>query len=865
MKVKKAATILFSRQLLILPAVYFSFPFFIFAQDTAHVKTSDTIHATTPDTSVSESAIKSKVIYSARDSMRMDLDSQKVFLYGEGNVKYEELELNADYIEFNMKTNIAFSRGARDSSGNVRLDSAGNAIGDPVFKQGEKSFDAKEITYNFETKKGKIREITTVEGEAFIHARDAKKDTGDVYYVKNGRYTTCDLEHPHFYIKTTKLKVIPDDKIISGPAYVVIGDVPLPLVLPFGIFPNKTGRKSGVLIPFYGESNLGYFLKDGGYYFGMSDFFDLALRGDFYSKGSFGVKTHSNYIRRYKYSGNVQLSYSNIQISEKEFPDYSRTQDFFLRWSHMQDAKASPTSRFSANVNAGTSTYQKYNSYNANDYLSNTFQSNIAWNKSWQGSPNNLSINASHSQNTKTKIVDVTLPDAAFTMGRRFPFKRRDFVGKPNVIDKIGISPSFNAKNFIRMDSAFFKDPYFVNKLSDRMQNGIKASAPITTSWNLGPLIFSPSISANAYGYFQTIHKRWDADSSRVFTDTLRTFKYGYDYSTSLTTSTKLYGMFAFRHGIVKAIRHVMTPSASLSWRPDFSQKQYGFYEDVQTNTFGNTQSYSIFQNGIFGSPASGKSGVITLGLDNNLEMKLRPAKKDTSTKDRKIVLIDNLRIASSYNIAAENFNWSTTNLSARTRLFKKVDITLSSVLDPYAYDNVLKKRIEKFEYQVNGKLYRLTDAAFALSTSLRSLTQKKTAKTTGKKTVKKNVDELNYIMSHPDYYVDFNVPWDLAVNYNVVYSKPGASDTVIQSFTFSGNVNVTEKWKVGFRSGFDFVKKNFTFTSFDIYRDLHCWEMHLNWIPFGFRRSYMLTLNVKASVLQDLKLERKRDWYDYN
>lgn len=841
----------------------------VFAQATP-VQATDSIRKVTGSDTVaannsSNSAFDSKVVYNARDSIRFDVDNQKVFLFGEAQVVYEDMKLNAEYIEFDMIRNIAYSIGARDSLGNVLVDSAGMPIGDPVFADGEKTFDAKEITYNFETKKGKIREVTTQEGEAFIHAKDAKKDTGDVYYIKNGRYTTCDLAHPHFYLKATKIKIIPDDKIICGPAYLAIENVPVPLGIPFGVFPNKKGRKSGVLIPAYGESNLGFFLKDGGYYFGISDYFDLSLRGDFYSKGSFGVKTHSDYVKRYKYNGNLELKYSNIRLPEYEFvTNYKPTQDFFVDWRHEQDPKRNPSSRFSANVNAGTRTYQTFNSTNANDYLANTFQSNIAWSKSWQGKPYALSMNMAHSQNTIQKTVDVTLPEAAFTVARQYPFKRKNQIGKQNMLEKIGTSFTLNAKNQISTyDTALFKESAL-----DKFRNGFKATVPISTSQNLGPLIFTPSVNLSGLGYFQSIRKHFDLSDSTVVTDTLQRFVSAYDWNAALSMSTKLYGMYAFKRGRIKAIRHVLTPSASLSYRPDFSQEQYNYYHYVQTNIAGDSALYSIFQNGIYGSPASGKSGFVNFSLSNNLEMKVRPSKKDTSTQDRKIMLIESFTISSGYNLAADSMNWSMINVSGRTKLFKVVDITMNATLDPYKMDYATGLRTKNLLINQSSYIGRLTYATLALSTSVRSLTKKKDVKAAKPQTrsgIKQNEDELLYIQTHPDYYVDFNVPWNLVVNYNVAYTKPALIDTIIQSFTFSGDLNVTAKWKVGFRSGFDFIKKDFTFTSLDIYRDLHCWEMHLSWVPFGFRKSYMITVAVKASVLQDLKLSRKRDWYDYN
>lgn len=813
--------------------------------------------------STSSSGLKSKVSYTCKDSIRFDVDNQKAFLFNNAKVNYEDMQLEAYYIELDMASDLVFAKGLVDSTGRAVLDSAGNPIGRPLFADGTKSFDAREITYNFKTKKGKIRDVTTEEGEAFIHAGDAKKDTGDVYYIRNGKYTTCNNAEPHFYIRASKLKVIRDDKIISGPANLVIAGIPTPIALPFGIFPNNSRRTSGVLIPAYGESELGFFLKDGGYYFGISDYFDLALRGDIYSKGSYAVKSHSNYSKRYRYNGNLGIKYAQIKISEKEFQDYRVSNDFFVRWSHTQDPKSNPTSRFSANVNAGSSTYQTYNSNTANEYLSNTFQSNIAWNKSWQGKPFNLSMSANHAQNTINKTVDITLPEAAFSVARQYPFRKKVPVGKQRFYEKIGISGTLSAKNQI----STLEDDLFEESAKDQFRNGLKATIPVSTSMNLGPVIITPSASLNGYGYFQSIKKRFDYSDSTLVTDTLRSFAGAYDYNAAVSASTKLYGMFLFKRSNVKAIRHVLTPSASFSYRPDFSQEKYNYYHYVQTNISGDSALYSIFQNAIYGSPASGKSGYLNFGFGNNLEMKLRPSKKDTSGLDRKVVLIENLSITSAYNLAAEEFNWSSTTVSGRTKLFQAVDITLNAILDPYAFDSTLNKRIERFEYNVSGKPARLTSASASISTSLRSLTDKSKVQSqkTEAKGIQQNRDELNYIMMHPDYYVDFNVPWNLALYYNVVYAKPALADTVIQSFTFSGDVSVTEKWKIGFRSGYDFINKDFTFTSIDIYRDLHCWEMRFNWIPFGFRKSYMLSVAVKASVLQDLKLNRKRDWYDYN
>jgi hypothetical protein len=826
----------------------------------------------------SNSALKSKVDYNARDSVRFDVSSQKMYLYGESRVKYENMELKADYIEIDIAKNIAFSRGKRDSLGHEMLDTLGLPIGDPVFADGGKNFDAKELTYNFETKKGKIREITTKEGQRFIHAKIAKKDSGDLYYAKNAKYTTCDLDNPHFYLNASKIKVIPKDKIITGPAYLVIEGVPTPLVLPFGVFPNKKGRKSGVIIPTYGESNaMGFFLKEGGYYFGLSDCFDLALRGDIYSLGSYSLNSRTQYVKRYKYNGSINVKLGRVQFSEKEFPDFRKDKSFWLTWRHVQDPKNNPTSRFSADVNGGTNSYQTYLSNNANNYFSNSFASRIDWSKSWQGRPYNLNMSLNHSQTKRARAdkkgmeTEVTLgiPEITFTRNRWYPFQGKNFTGNPTILQKIGTGYSLFAKNEVKTgDTILFKP-----KTLDKFRNGLKASIPISTSMNIGPVIITASVNYNGYGYLQSYRKHYNKDSAKVFVDTLKGFRYANDYSGGVSTNTKLYGMFAFRNGRVKAIRHVITPSASFNYRPDFGEKKYRYYDSIQIDKTGAKQQYSFFENALYGKPEAGKSGVLTLSLNNSLEMKLRPAKKDTLGQDRKIVLLENFGISSSYNVALKNFSWSDINLFARTRLFKVVFINLNSRIDPYAYDTSLGRRIDRFQYNLNGQIGRRTETVSDLSinTNLRDLLKKKEAKTSDKtKRKQDSQDQLSYVQSHPDYYVDFDMPWNLTVNYVLTYAnrynmknvrKPILYDTLIQTLTFSGDVILTKKWKIGFTSGFDFVRKDFTYTSMDVYRDLHCWEMRLNWIPFGFRKSYMLTIAVKASSLQDLKV-LKRDPY---
>lgn len=817
-----------------------------------------------------KSSLKYQVNYDALDSMRLDVPNQRLYLYGQAKVLYENMKLEADYIEFDMLMNIAYARGTKDSTGKNILDSSGLQIGRPVFTEGSKTFDAREITYNFKTKKGKIDDVVTQEGEAYIHARESKKDTGNIYYIKNGKYTTCNLEHPHFYLNLSKIKIIQNDKIVCGPGYLVLEDVITPLGIPFGVFPNKIGRKSGILIPSYGESDLGFFLKDGGYYFGISDYFDASLRGDFYSKGSYGVRENTNYAKRYKFNGSVGFKFSQIQISEKEFPDYKKTKDFRISWQHRQDPRSNPTSQFSASVDAGTSTYQKYNSYNPNDYLSNTMSSNIAWSKTW--SQYNLGVNMYHNQSTLLKTVDITLPEISFSRSTWHPFQRNVVTGKPKFYEKLGVGFAYNAKNQVSTYDSLLFTPNTIN----RIKNGMQLSIPISTSLNFGPFVMSPSFNFRSVGYFQSYQRKYvqrksSAKVDSMVVDTINGFKYGADYSTGVSVSTKLFGMYLFKIGPVKAIRHVLTPSISYNYRPDFGEYNYGYFYKLTDPTNRVTTLYSVFENSmLYGSPQPGESQSINFSLNNNLEMKIHPSKKDSSNTDRKISIFDNFSISTGYNFVAQHFKYSNISMSGNTRLFKKIDITINGIINPYAfrYDYTAKRYLDRdtLLYNLTGKVGRLTNASLSFNTSLRSLVKKDEKTTMVQPSLhNRNPDEVNYILSHPTYYVDFNMPWNLVLAYTISYESPFLRDTITQTISFSGDVNITKKWKIGFRSGFDFAKKDVTLTSFDIYRDLHCWELRLNWIPFGFRRSYMLTVAVKASVLQDLKLSRTRQWYDNN
>lgn len=812
-----------------------------FAQQLPVTPQKDTILTSTND----DSFLNNKVKYDAKDSMRIDMVNQKAYLYNNAHVTYEDIKLQAGYIEIDFGKDLVYATSCKDSVGkDSQL---------PVFEQAADKFTAGKITYNFKTKKGKINDVITQQNDGFIHGRDIKKDTNNIYYVAHGKYTTCDAPHPHYYIGAKKIKVIPDDKIITGPACLYIADIPTPLVIPFGYFPNKKGRRSGILLPTYGESNnLGFFLRDGGFYFGGSEKIDLALRADVYGNGSYGAKASSSYNKIYHYTGAFNISFSQISDGDKVLPTTTTRNDFFVRWNHAQDPRSHPTSRFSADVNAGSSKYNKYNGNVTGAYLQNTFSSNIAYAKTFAGTPFNFSANLRHSQNTQTNVVNLSLPELSLTMNRIYPFKSKKAVGT-KWYDKIGISASANARNDINA----YDSTLFTNRTVQQMKNGIHFAVPISTSFNLLKIItVTPSINMGSSIYFEKLHKQYNAIDS-VFLDTVKGAYMANDFSVATAFATHLYGDYFFKTKHLKQIRHVATPTITASYRPDFSESQYGYYQNVEEAHTHNVVQYSVFQNGIYGSPASGKSGLISFSLNNTLEAKTKH-QSDSGAVFKKINIFDNLGVSFSYNAAVSNYNWSKINFNGRTKLFKKVDLIGSAVLDPYQIDTA-GVRIERFEW-VNNKLGRLTSSTVSLSTSLHS----KEIKTDTKAPKPLPSDELDYINSHRDYYVDFSIPWTLSVFYNLNYSKPGNTKIISQSATFSGDLSVTKKWKISLTSGYDFTSKKLTLTSINIYRDLHCWEMRFNWVPFGFRQSYSVDISVKSAMLKDLKLSRRKDWYDY-
>jgi len=790
----------------------------------------------------------------------------KIIMSKNAQVKYKDIDLKADYIELNRDSNLIYAVGKPDSTGAI--------AGKPVFKQGEQEFQADEVRYNYKTKKGIVTGVVTEQEGGFVHSGRTKLINDSTYCLRNGKYTTCDAEHPHFWLEMTKAKVLSNKKIVTGPAYLVIEDLPLYFIfVPFGFFPNSPKYSSGLLMPSYGdEVNRGFFLRDIGYYWAASDYFDASVKGDLYSKGSRGIKLHTNYRLRYKFSGAFDMQYYKNVFGDKGLPDYKTQNDFAVTWSHSMDSKSSPTQTFSASVNFSTSSFDQNNSYTTENYLTNTKQSSISYSKRWENSPFNLSANMRHSQNSRDTTISLTLPQMTFNMSRIYPFKSKLRIGKEKWYEKIGVSYSMDMQNTINTK----ENKLMGSSLTKDWQNGIKHSIPVSTSFKaLKYITVSPSINYNERWYTQQIRKKYNETTNLVeVSDTLYGFTRDYDYSVSVGTSTKIYGNFIPLNpkSSIKGIRHVMTPSISFSLRPDFSNPNFGMYGTVvdyyDEKGVPVILRYPYHEGSIFGTAGAGKSGSIGFSLGNTLEMKKVNTKDTTATKEAytKVKLLDQLSIGGSYNLAADSLNLSNITIAARTKV-AGVDLNFGAILDPYAMQD--GRLINQFEFSRNGRLARLTSANMSFGLSFKSKEGKEKEKEEENLTPEQKTELDQKILRQrtgdiPEY-ADFSVPWDLSFNYSFRYSKPDPmlSSVITQTVDFNGNVSLTKQWKVGFSSGLDVQKLQVTFTQFNIFRDLHCMQMSLNLVPFGYRQSYSFTIRATSTLLQDLKLSKRQSSYD--
>lgn len=825
--------------------------------------------------------IKTTVNYNAKDSLNFNLKTQDIIMYKEAHVDYGDIELEADKIKVNYNTKILDASGLQDTAGNV--------TGEPVFTDKGQVYQTENITYNFDTKKAIIKGVVTQQGEAFMHSNWTKKNEKDEMFSDHALYTTCNLEHPHFGISANKIKLIPGDKILAGPFNLEITELPTPFLFPFGMFPMPNNKTSGILFPTYGEENRrGFFLRDGGYYWAINDYADMAIRGEIYSKGSYGVSVASNYKKRYSYNGNLNIRFNQQQVGETE-ADSAVARDFWVQWSHRPESKG--TGRFSASVNGGTSTFNQNNP--TQDYrqqVNANFNSNISYSNVIQGTPFNYAISARHNQNVRTNEIDILLPEVALNMNRQYPFKNVSANGL-NWLQKINYSYNFTSTNRITNslgtvgeteDSIADFNRETLPYLLERANNGGRHRIPISTSFNLFKFITaSPSFNYDEVWYLRELNHRYSDSLNTVVIDTLNQFSRASSYNAGIGFTTRLYGTIYPKKGAVKAVRHIMTPSVNLNWRPDFGEEQYGIYQEVQTDSLGNTRIYSKYDGFVYGSPGRGKSGTIGISLANTVEMKVKK-KNDTSDLPTKVKIFDNLSFSTSYNVIADSFRLAPISINARTNVFNgKLDINLQTGIDPYVMildsisirdngtEEVYQRKIDQYAWEAGQGVGRLTTANIALSTNLNPAGKKSDDENRNNLEDKARQsgateEQVQALTSNPDMYVDFEVPWNLRVRYNIRWSRQGYEEaTIQQTMNFSGDVNFTENWKVGFTSGYDFQEQDFTQTSINIFRNLHCWQINANWVPFGRFQSFSVDIGVKASILQDLKLNRRRSWWD--
>lgn len=851
----------------------------------------------------SKSALEEPVSYSAKDSITFDYTNSRAHLFGGSQVNYQNLQLTADDISLSLDSSLVHASGRPDSTGAIQ--------GKPLFKQGEDEYEPDRISYNFKTRKAFISNVYTQEGEGFMQSREGKRDSSGVMYVQNGKYTTCDAEHPHFYVSLTRAKMHPGKNVIFGPAYLVVEDVPLPLAIPYGFFPFSSSYKSGFIMPTYGdETTRGFYLRDGGYYFAINDKVDLKVLGEFYTKGSWGLSAQTNYKKRYRFGGNFFFSYQNTKEGEKNMPDYSVSKSFKLTWSHRQDAKANPTQSFSASVNFATSSYERNNltsMYNPESYTQSTRTSSVSYSKSFSKVGLTLSGTFNLSQNMRDSSISVTLPTLSISQSRFNPFKRKKAAGKERWYEKIAMSYTGTLANSINTK----EDKLFHSSLVKDWRNGMRHQVPISASFSvLNYINVTPSFTFTDRMYTHKVMQGWDTERQAVQRDTVYGFYNVYNYNMSISANTKLYGMYRpmpwFGGKKIAAIRHVFTPTVSFSYAPDFSQSRFGFYDSyVKTDANGNvsTVSYSPFSGMMYGTVGQGMTGSVTMDVANNIEMKVRTDKD--STGYRKISLIDELGGSLSYNMAAKRRPWSDLNLRARIKLTKKYTYSMNAVFATYAYEKDENGRVYVGDHTEwsRGRFGRFQGTAQNITYSIsnetfRKLFGKKHRTTTSDDELDEELDEeeeTDPTMQNvdpdrkkgktganqesngdvdEDGYLKFSLPWSINIGYGVTIRENAQGRfndkrmrypyKLSHTLNFSGNIRISEGWNINFSSGYDFNMHKLSMTTASLSRDLHCFQMSCSMVISPYT-SYNFTFACKAGTLADALKWKKQSSYSSN
>lgn len=818
---------------------------------------------------LSKDSLTAPVNYKAEDSIVMYVKKKEFRLYNKADVKYENTQLTGSTMDFNQATGILTSR--------MGIDTAGKPKDKAVLNDGATSSEMDSVQYNFNTGKAMIYQTRAQYGEGFVASQKVKKQPDNTIFGFRNGYTTCNLDTPHFAFRAKKIKVIPNKLIVSGPANLEIEGIPTPLFIPFAIFPISSGQRTGLLPPQY-VVNLqkGLGLENGGYYFGLGEYLDLTVRANIYSYGSWGTIFSPTYRKRYKYNGGFNFAYSLTRIGDPEVKDnFTRSKDFSVTWSHSQDGKARPGTNFGASVDFRTASFNRNNVYDARRRLNNNIGSSINYSKSWVGKPYNMTLAARHSQNNETRQYDISLPDGSFNVNTIYPFQRQEMVGNPKWYEKIGVSYNALLRNSVRFADSTFGKPAMFDNLQAGMQHQIPITLSIPVTRNI---IMTPSVNYTEKWYVRRQTLTYNPNKASLL-DT--TYEDGFYRTSAMSTgaslSTALYGMYGFRNkkSRVQAIRHVMRPNFGVNYSPNLAKNEW---EYIQMDRDGRYDWYSHYAGSAFGGSSRETFAGLTFGIDNNLEMKVR-SDKDTSGF-RKVKLLDGFGISSSYNLVADSFKLSDFALNARTNLFDKLNVSASATVSPYQV-NQFGYRIDKYAW--NGdkfSLGRLTNANIAFSTSFQS----QDAKSKEKEKKKEEMEEdgvlpeaqleeqrrqLELMRANPGEYVDFDIPWRVDLSYSFNYSRIRSIDRSRDSTQFTqylnvnGDFSLTPKWKILLNSGFDFVNKQVAYTTLTISRDLHCWQMSINLVPFGSYRQFSITINPKAGILRDLRINRTRQFLE--
>ncbi|MCM1521282.1 MAG: LPS-assembly protein LptD [Muribaculaceae bacterium] len=832
------------------------------------------------------------VDYSARDSLVL-LGRNIAYMYGASQVIYGKIKLDAEEIKMNLDSTTVYAVGVPDSLGEI--------VGSPVFDDNGTSYEAKAMTYNFDTEYGYITNVITQQGEGYLTGGRSKKVDENTFYLADGRYTTCDdHDHPHFYLQLTKAKVRPGKDAVIGPAYMVLSGLPLPLAVPFGYFPFSDKYSSGIIFPTFGDDyNRGYYLSDGGYYFAINDNVDLALTGELYTLGSWGLRAQSAYLKRYKFNGSFNVSYIKTITGDKGMPDYSKATNFQVLWNHTQDSKANPNVSFSASVNFTTSGYSRNDlgSYYSNSFTENTKSSTVNLTYRIPNSKWSISSTANISQRSQDSTLAVSFPNFTITMSQLYPFKRKRAVGAEKWYEKIKLSYSGQFNNSLTSK----QDEFFKKSLIKDWRNGMKHSIPISATFNvLKYFNITPSINVTDRMYTSKVRRQWDPNASAEVLDTTYSLYNVWDFSAAVSGSTKIYGFFQplpFLGDKVKMIRYVLTPTVSFSGAPDFGSKFFGYYDSYQyTNARGElvTRDYSLFPNSMFGVPGRGKNGSLSFSLSNNLEMKVRS--DNDSIGEKKISLIENLSLSQSYNFAADSMRWSNLNTSIMLRLIKNFNLNLSATWDVYMYAlNAAGNpvRVNKLRLTHGKGWGKLSSTGTSFSYTFNNDTFKKLFGGGDDNDKDKDKDKGNETESQlfaedtSDYedsrdaapgngkkngikigsngYMKWNVPWSLTFNYSVNYGygefdykKLEYKGKITQNLSFSGNLRPTSNWNIGFSASYNFDTHKLAYMNCNITRDMHCFAMRASFVPVGPYKSYNFHISVKSSLLADLKYDKR-------